>query len=176
MRQGLLLPLFLAPLVLALQEQQPWFQAAAAGDVADLSQRLQDGEDIHSRSQKQIGTTSIGSAWTALMFASSLGCVEAVRYILQQGAKVDLTDVNGNTALHMVADTSDDAELVTLLLAAGASTTARNQYDYTPFDTPSIQQRNSEYRPGYTPGQVASFAQRAPAGDIQYTAIANAIP
>ena len=97
--------------------------------MADLSQRLQDGEDINSRSQKQIGTKSIGSAWTALMFASSLDRVEAVRYLLQQGAKVDLTDVNGNTALHMVADASDDAELVTLLLAAGASTTVRNQYD-----------------------------------------------
>ena len=58
----------------------------------------------------------------------------------------------------MVADTTDSAELAQLLVAAGASTTARNNYDYTPFMTPQVQQYGSEYRPGYTPLDLASFA------------------
>ena len=145
---------------LAQQELTAWFQAATKGDVTELGVLLAAGQDINAKAALMNEDDRITGS-TALMYATSLGCLPAVQYLLEQGANPYISDSNGNTALHMVADTTDSAELAQLLVAAGASTTARNNYDYTPFMTPQVQQPGSEYRPGYTPLDLASFATAA---------------
>ena len=144
---------------LAQQELTAWFQAATKGDVTELGVLLAAGQDINAKAALMNEDDRITGS-TALMYATSLGCLPAVQYLLEQGANPYISDSNGNTALHMVADTTDSAELAQVLVAAGASTTARNNYDYTPFVEVN-QQFTSEYRPGYTPLDLASFATAA---------------
>ena len=98
---------------------------------------------------------------TALMYASSQGRLPALQYLLSSGANPNLADRNGNTALHMVTDTADESIAVAMtqaLLARGGLKSIRNFQDYTPFDTASIQQRDSDYRPGYRPMDIALFS------------------
>ena len=141
---------------LAQPELTAWFRAATKGDVTELGVLLAAGQDINAKAALMNEDDRITGS-TALMYATSLGCLPAVQYLLEQGANPYISDSNGNTALHMVADTTDSAELAQVLVAAGASTTARNNYDYTPFVEVN-QQFTSEYRPGYTPLDLASFA------------------
>ena len=144
---------------LAQPELTAWFRAATKGDVTELGVLLAAGQDINAKAALMNEDDRITGS-TALMYATSLGCLPAVQYRLEQGANPYISDSNGNTALHMVADTTDSAELAQVLVAAGASTTARNNYDYTPFVEVN-QQFTSEYRPGYTPLDLASFATAA---------------
>ena len=143
----------------AQPELSAWFQAATKGDVTELGRLLAAGQDINAKATLlNVDHRITGS--TALMYATSHGCLPAVQYLLDQGANPQISDSNGNTALHMVADTTDSAELAKLLIAADASTTATNNYDYTPFMRADlgVYQFGSEYRPGYTPLDLASFA------------------
>ena len=143
----------------AQPELSGWFQAATKGDVTELGRLLAAGQDINAKATLlNVDHRITGS--TALMYATSHGCLPAVQYLLDQGANPSISDSNGNTALHMVADTTDSAELAKALIAAGASTTAANNYDYTPFMRADLGvfQFGSEYRPGYTPLDLANFA------------------
>ncbi len=60
---------------------------------------------------------------TALMWASSVGMT---KFLLAHGAKVNLKDDRGSTALIHAADGSD-VGIVKALLAAGADVNARNK-------------------------------------------------
>ena len=155
----LLLSALLAAPSRAQQEVPQWYQAAASGDVSRLALLLEAGQKIDEETDNGGGSPIAGM--TALMYASSQGRLPALQYLLDQGANPNLADRNGNTALHMVTDTADEPVAVAMtqaLLARGGLKSIRNFQDYTPFDTASIQQRDSEYRPGYTAQDIALFS------------------
>ena len=145
---------------LAQEELKPWFQAAAKGDVKELAALLAAGQDINAKTVLNDADARISGA-NALMYATSSGRVAAVRYLLEKEASPYMTDYSGNTALHMVADTTDSAELAQMLISAGALTTARNNHDYEPFISAEVNQLASVSRPGYTPRELASYAAAA---------------
>jgi hypothetical protein len=72
---------------------------------------------------------------TALILAAWLGQVEAARYLIKNGARVDLADTWGNTPLHSAAE-NGHPEIVRLLLEAGADPTKRTTGGWTPNKTP----------------------------------------
>lgn len=63
--------------------------------------------------------------WTPLHYAASGGGVEVVRWLLDQGARIDAPSPNRSTAL-MMASRYGASESVDLLLARGADTRLRN--------------------------------------------------
>ncbi len=86
---------------------------------------LQQGEDINEKDH---------FGQTALTLSSFFGYLEKVRFLLENGAEVDLQqNVDGQTALHCAA-TSGKVEAAKELLRAGASTDIRNIDNRTALD------------------------------------------
>ena len=73
---------------------------------------------------------------TALHYASTLGCLEIAELLTSSGADVNITNFNGETALHIAAGSIySHLEIVQLLLCQGAdisiiSNGARTALDY----------------------------------------------
>ena len=85
------------------------------------------GADVDAHAQNSAGRT-------ALMMAATRGATRTMRVLLDDGfADVDLQDKQERTALHY-AVTAEDKEAVDLLLAAGASTSKRDEYGRTALD------------------------------------------
>ena len=80
-----------------------------------------------------INTTDKLRKYTPLMVASTFWDVKEVTFLIEHGAKVDLQDHNGDTALHYAARGSKNmsANFCTLL-TAGASFLCKNSQGLTP--------------------------------------------
>jgi uncharacterized protein len=87
--------------------------AALKGNLP-LVRRLQAG-----------GATLDGAGWTPLIYAATGGHAAVVRYLLDQGVRVDATSPNGTTAL-MMAVREHRIDVADLLIARGADPTRRN--------------------------------------------------
>lgn len=71
--------------------------------------------------------------WSPLHFAAQESSVAAIRTLLECGAKVDLKDSNGNTALFRAVFNSKGAgEIISLLLAAGSDPDQDNEHGFSP--------------------------------------------
>ena len=105
------------------------WRAAKDGDVGALEFHVRAGADVNSVSEQD------GSHPLAL--AALAGRVEAVRYLLQQGARVNDTDREGNSALHQAAFFGH-LEVVDALLQAGAERGIKNQKGATPRDNAAL--------------------------------------
>ena len=99
------------------------WRAAKDGDVAALEFHVRAGADVNSVSDQD------GSHPLAL--AALAGRTGAVRYLLQQGARVNDTNQDGDSALHQAAFLGH-LEVVEVLLQAGAKRGAKNQKGATP--------------------------------------------
>ena len=99
------------------------WRAAKDGDVDVLEFHVRAGADVNSASEQD------GSHPLAL--AALAGRPDAVRYLLQQGARVNDTNQDGDSALHQAAFLGH-LEVVELLLQAGAKRGAKNQKGATP--------------------------------------------
>lgn len=76
--------------------------------------------------------------WTALHFACDGSSPEAVRFLLQNGAKSNQANKQGDTALMRSANlkSEDDAlDIVTQLIAAGADVNAKSRSGVTPLSS-----------------------------------------
>ena len=101
------------------------FEAAAFGDAVRLAELLDDDP---------AGATAYsGDGFTALHFAAFWGGVEVARLLLDRGAEVDAHGRGWmtGTALHSAAS-NRDADVVEVLLAAGADPGARQSGGWTP--------------------------------------------
>lgn len=99
------------------------WRAAKDGDVDALQFHVRAGADVNSVSDQD------GSHPLAL--AALAGRPDAVRYLLQQGARVNDTNQDGDSALHQAAFLGH-LEVVEVLLQAGAKRGAKNQKGATP--------------------------------------------
>jgi len=102
--------------------EDPWFRAVVSGDLAAI-RRLAATEDINRRDGKHQST--------ALMQAAQNGWVEVVAELLERKADIDLSDLNGSTALHYACDFNQPGS-VRLLLAAGAKLEPVDVWKQTP--------------------------------------------
>ncbi|MEC8652162.1 MAG: CotH kinase family protein [Planctomycetota bacterium] len=115
-------PPFAMPAVGGEWQPSIW-DAAKRGDVEELQFHVRAGADVNSVSELD------GSHPLAL--AALVGQAGAVKYLLQQGARVNDTDADGDTALHSAAFLGR-VEVVELLLAAGAKSDLKNAKGATP--------------------------------------------
>ena len=84
-----------------------------------------------------IAAAGVAAADSPIADAARAGDTEAVRSLLQQGADVNGTQIDGTTALHW-AVRLDDLETAQLLVSAGADVSAANQSDSTPMQLATI--------------------------------------
>jgi len=115
-------PPFVIPARAADWEPSIW-RAAKDGDVEDLKSHIRTGEDVNAVSEED-GSHPIDLATLA-------GRTDAVRYLLEQGARVNDADEDGDTALHK-ASFFGQVEIATMLLEAGADPNVKNQKGATP--------------------------------------------
>lgn len=108
-------------LCVAPLELSAWFQAACQGNLALLDSTLAD-----PALAQHIDEPSV-SGHTALLYAVIHGRYETARYLLTRGADPAAVVYNGNSALHLVSDLADDAQMARLLIAAGAPLSPTNR-------------------------------------------------
>jgi ankyrin repeat protein len=94
------------------------------GDTAMLVAALK-GNLALVRRLHTAGATLDGPGWTPLIYAATGGHEPVVRYLLDQGARVDAGSPNGTTAL-MMAVREHRVDIADLLLARGADPMRRN--------------------------------------------------
>ena len=101
----------------------PWFSAVRRGDFAKVREMIPHVD---------INTPEAGDDHqTALMTAAQIGWEPMVVDLLKAGAKTDLVDINGDTALHYSSQ-FNQLRIVKLLLDAGASTDIQDKWHQTP--------------------------------------------
>lgn len=106
-----------------------FIEAAFYGHVPLLAWLLKDGSNIHEKDSR-------GS--TALIEASKY--IDAMKFLIQNGALVNAQTNSGNSALHEVASCTtihmtETIEIIRVLIANGADATLVNHLGQTPFDT-----------------------------------------
>jgi len=110
----------------AAEETVDIWTAAAKGNLGAIKQRLAEGKDVNAKAP------SIGL--TPLMAAALTGQSDAAGLLLGKGAKPDIKNNEGSTALHMAAFLGH-IEIVKALVAKGADLNAQNDRSETPLDT-----------------------------------------
>lgn len=103
------------------------YEAAAAGDLADVKQHVQNGSDVNARADD--GTT-------ALMLTTLGNNPELVRYLISKGARLDARTDSGFTALSLAVKLGN-LEIVKILIESGADINA-TVHDLTPLDVASM--------------------------------------
>ena len=104
------------------QGDSPWAQAIATCDM----------DQFH----KLIGTVDINASYgafgeTPLMAAAAAGWEPIVKELIKAGAKLDIVDSNGDTALHYSADFTQP-RMTKLLVDAGANPNIQDKWKQTP--------------------------------------------
>lgn len=98
---------------------QPWFDAAAQGNINTLKAMLTDSFDINAQDEKQN---------TALHLATKHQHYETMAFLIQQGANLILQNHWLSTPLHFC---EKDIKAIRILLEAGADPNILDKdYDY----------------------------------------------
>uniref|UniRef100_A0A7V5CTW4 Ankyrin repeat domain-containing protein n=1 Tax=Acidobacterium capsulatum TaxID=33075 RepID=A0A7V5CTW4_9BACT len=97
----------------------PLHLAAAFGGAAAVEWLLAHGADVHARSHNRLANQPLHAC------VAMGGGADALRALLNGGADGNATQQGGVTALHLAAANGDE-EAVRVLLASGASKTARS--------------------------------------------------
>ena len=101
---------------------EPWSLALESGDLAAFRQ-MRGSHDINAPVSKTFQTP--------LMIAACHGWEHIAADLIQAGAKLDLVDANGDTALHYTAQFTQP-RVMKLLLDAGAKTDLQDKWGQTP--------------------------------------------
>jgi ankyrin repeat protein len=95
-------------------------------DIAIMKEMLADGRISDANIKFTKGECTV---CTALMHQSRKGTIKAMEFLLENGAKVNLQDKHGDTALHYILlenETDDTVAKVELLLEKGAKVDIKN--------------------------------------------------
>jgi ankyrin repeat protein/Flp pilus assembly protein TadD len=103
-------------------DNTPWFQAVETGDIAAVRRLLP---------KTPVDTTTKTYHATALMTAAQVGWTDIVQTLIAAGAKLDLTDINGDTALNYASQFKQPA-CVRLLLASRANPNLLDKWGQSP--------------------------------------------
>jgi len=109
--------------------------AAWALDIDQVRDLLRNGANINADGpviDRRTGA-SVRQRSTALVLACESGDLPLVRFLIARHAKLNLTDGDGNTALHQCAD-EGVVDAAKLLLSHGANPRIRNSFGLTPLD------------------------------------------
>ncbi len=110
------------------EEQNIW-KAAGVGDLAAIRRELQNSVPVDAKSNDEL---------TPLHLAALFNQRMAAELLLAEGAKVQIGDGSGNTALHM-ATFLGHTEVVTVLLEANADPEVRNHLGFSARDLVAIE-------------------------------------
>jgi uncharacterized protein len=113
-------------------EPDPWFHALNTGDFIKVRQMM-GTIDINAPHPKY--------KQTPLMLAACFGWEPIAADLIKAGAQLDLTDANGDTALHYTAQFAQP-RVMKLLLDAGASLNIQDKWKQTPMGMSAM-----EFRP-----------------------------
>ena len=100
----------------------PFLRAALAGDVAAMQLLVAHGADpnLATKSNDTPLMAAAGIGWAAYWTSNAPSArIDAVKFCLDHGAKVNAKDIKGYTALHGAAFRGDN-EMVKYLISAGA--------------------------------------------------------
>ncbi|HEY7387463.1 MAG TPA: ankyrin repeat domain-containing protein [Bryobacteraceae bacterium] len=118
----------------------PLMNAAGNRNVKAVKLLLAKGANVNAVSKTeglpkiQTGTVEFGG-WTALLMASAFGPPEAVKLLLDAGARIDAQDYRGFTPLMLAIGTDRyDRRTVNLLLGHGADLRPKNHLGETALD------------------------------------------
>jgi len=104
------------------------FNAARDGDLEKVKQLVHEGTPINLQVSSSFG-------WTPLIGSIYQNKTNVARYLIQEGADVNLPDVNGRTPLMWVVSFGDDdISLAKDLIAHGANLFTKDKYGFTVFD------------------------------------------
>jgi hypothetical protein len=112
----------------AAEETADIWTAAGKGNLEAVKKQLAAGTDVNAKAPS--------IRLTPLMAAAITGQSDAATLLLSKGAKPDIKNNEGSTALHMAAFFGH-IEIVKALVAKGADVNARNDRSETPLDTVS---------------------------------------
>ncbi|MDX5526921.1 MAG: ankyrin repeat domain-containing protein [Wolbachia endosymbiont of Andrena nigroaenea] len=86
------------------------------------------------------------SKLTTLHYAAGEGCLEVVKFLIDEGINVNIINGYGSTALHNAAYRGD-LEIIRLLLEKGANPTIRNKDGKNPRDVAVLRSRHNKDKP-----------------------------
>ncbi|KAL3697785.1 hypothetical protein R1sor_011861 [Riccia sorocarpa] len=104
---------------------EPIHVSAREGDVAGLSQQIENGTTINLQDS---------DGRTALHWAADRGHLSAVELLIQKGAEIHSKDVEGQTALHY-AVTCEQEEIAKYLVSKGADPAVPDNEGVTPLSS-----------------------------------------
>jgi len=105
---------------------QHLWQAARHGNVEQLNKYLNEGAEVDWQNEELWGSLP-------LIAAALNNHVHIVEILIKNGANINLSNRNGNTALHLAA-TYGRADVISLLLANGADINVTSHSNKTPLD------------------------------------------
>ena len=107
------------------------FNAALWGTLRDIEHHISNGANINTQ---QPGTGQSPLHYAVANYDPDSG-LEIVRYLIANGADINVHAEGGNTPLHNAAiNPRADAEILRLLIANGADVNAKNGVGKTPLD------------------------------------------
>ncbi len=83
---------------------------------------------------------------TALHYAAEGGCLEVVKFLIDEGINVNIINGYGSIALHNAAYRGD-LEIIRFLLEKGANPTIRNKDGKNPRDVAVLRSRHNKDKP-----------------------------
>ena len=140
----------------AKTEKDNIWSAAKNGDLAAIERHLQGGADING--------IDPASGQTPLVWAALVGQLEAVDWLLQNGAAVNGRTKNGGTPLHAAAFLGR-VEVAKLLLQYGADPEAKNNNGDTPRAALEVDWELTQYLAGLL--QIELDARQVGDGRVQ---------
>jgi len=96
-----------------------------------LAEKMTPGDGTEALTMESLEERALPYQWTVLQCVARSGSVEDLERLIETGADVNVTDVQGSTPLHAAAR-AGAADRIETLIAAGANLEARDRWGHSP--------------------------------------------